>query len=120
MRTVENAANEGNKRAKLAIDLVTYSARKHIGSYLTVLNHVDAIVFTGGIGENGKEAREAIVGDLDNLGIVLDKEKNNNFKRGEVQLISADNSKVKIYVIPTNEELMMARDTKAIAESMNK
>ena len=120
MRAVENAANNGNARAKLALDLVTYSARKHLGSYLAVLGRVDAIVFTGGIGENGAEAREAIAGNLENLGIVLDKEKNKNFKRGEVQLISADNSKVKIYVIPTNEELMMARDTKAIAESMKK
>ena len=117
MRSVEKAAAEGNERAKLALDLVCYSARKYIGSYLAVLNRVDAIVFTGGVGENGAEAREAIIGNMDRLGVVLDKDKNNNFKRGEVQLISSDDSKVKIYIVPTNEELMMARDVKTILEN---
>ena len=120
MRSVENAAAEGNERARLAIDMLVYNARKHLGSYLTVVKNLDAIVFTGGIGENGAEAREAIVSDLDNFGIVLDKRKNKNFKRGEVTLISSPKSHVKIYVIPTNEELMMARDTKAIAEALAK
>ena len=114
MRSVEMAAAQGNERCKLALEMLVYAARKHLGSYLTVVKNLDAIVFTGGIGENGADPREAIVGDLDHLGIVLDKEKNRNFKRGEVQLISSKKSKVKIYIIPTNEELMIARDAKAI------
>ena len=119
MRNVEAGAAAGNKRCQLALDMVAYSARKHIGSYLAVLNGADAIVFTGGVGENGAQTREDIIADMDALGVVLDKEKNKNFKRGEVQLISADESKVKIYIIPTNEELMMARDSKEIVEAMN-
>ena len=79
-----------------------------------MLNGADAIVFTGGIGENRPEMREEIISNMENLGIVLDKEKNDNFKRGQVELISARKSKVKIYVIPTDEELLIARDTKAI------
>ena len=83
-----------------------------------MLNGADAIVFTGGVGENGAETREDIIAGMESLGVVLDKEKNLNFKRGEVQLISAENSKVKIYVVPTNEELMMARDTRDIVEKL--
>ncbi len=120
MRTVENEAAKGNKRCKLALDMVAYSARKFIGSYLAVLNGADAIVFTGGVGENGAETREDIVSNMENLGVVLDKEKNKNFKRGQVELISAKNSKVKIYVVPTNEELMMARDTQEIVQNLKK
>ena len=118
MRAIEGQAKEGNKRCQLAFDMMTYSARKHIGSYMAVLDRVDAVIFTGGIGENDDLARENILGGLSHLGIVLDSEKNKNFKRGEVQLISADESKVKVYIIPTNEELMMARDTKSIVESL--
>lgn len=118
MRTMEAEAEKGNKRCQLALDMVAYSARKFIGSYLAVLNKVDAIVFTGGVGENGSATREDIIGDMDCLGVVLDKNRNNNFKRGEVSLISADDSKVKIYVVPTDEELMMARDTKQIVENL--
>lgn len=118
MRNVEQGAAEGNERCRLALDMVAYSARKFIGSYLAVLNGADAIVFTGGVGENGAETREDIIAGMESLGVVLDKEKNLNFKRGEVQLISAENSKVKIYVVPTNEELMMARDTRDIVEKL--
>lgn len=120
MRSVENAAKEGNKRAQLALDMVAYAARKHLGSYLTVVKDLQAIVFTGGVGENDANTREKVIGDLEAYGIVLDKEKNKNFKRGEVQLISAKKSKVKIYIIPTNEELMIARDAKAIVDKMPK
>lgn len=120
MREVEAHADKGNKRCKLALDMLCYSARKYIGSYLATLNGADAIVFTGGIGENRPEMREQIICDMENLGIVLDKEKNNNFKRGQVELISAPSSKVKIYVIPTDEELMMARDTKEIVKKLKK
>lgn len=120
MRNVEAGAEEGNERCKLALDMVAYSCRKFIGSYLAVLNGADAIVFTGGVGENGAQTREDIIGDMENLGVVLDKEKNKNFRRGQVELISAPSSKVKIYVVPTNEELMMAIDTQEIANSLKR
>lgn len=119
-RETTKAADGGNKRAQLALDLLAYSVKKYIGSYLAVLNGTDAIVFTGGIGENSKEAREQILENMETLGIVLDKEKNNNFKRGQIELISAKNSKIKVYVIPTDEELMMARDTKEIVKKLKK
>ncbi len=119
-RETTKAAEGGNKRAQLALGLLAYSVKKYIGSYLAVLNGTDAIVFTGGIGENSKEAREQILENMETLGIVLDKEKNNNFKRGQIELISAKNSKIKVYVIPTDEELMMARDTKEIVKKLKK
>ena len=118
MRAIESAASEGNKRCQLAFDMMTYSARKHIGSYLTVLDKIDAIIFTGGIGENDDLARESILKDLNHLGIVLDYDKNTHFKRGETQIISAPESKIKVYILPTNEELMMARDTKKLVEEL--
>lgn len=114
MRAVKGFAEKGDERSKLALKMLEYSAKKYIGTYLAVLNGADAIVFTGGIGENRPEMREEIISNMENLGIVLDKEKNDNFKRGQVELISARKSKVKIYVIPTDEELLIARDTKAI------
>lgn len=114
MRAVKGFAEKGDERSKLALKMLSYSARKYIGTYLAVLNGADAIVFTGGIGENRPEMREEIISNMENLGIVLDKKKNDNFKRGQVELISAKKSKVKIYVIPTDEELLIARDTKAI------
>ena len=114
MRAVKGFAEKGDERSKLALKMLTYSAKKYIGTYLAVLNGADAIVFTGGIGENRPEMREEIISNMENLGIVLDKKKNDNFKRGQVELISAKKSKVKIYVIPTDEELLIARDTKAI------
>lgn len=119
-REVTKAAEKGNKRAELALDLLAYSVKKYVGMYMAVLNGADAIVFTGGIGENSAEAREQILENMENLGIILDKEKNNNFKRGQIELISATNSKVKVYVIPTDEELMMARDTLNIVKNLKK
>ena len=120
MRTMEQESAKGNKRCQLALDMVAYTARKHIGSYLAVLNGADAIVFTGGVGENASITREDIVSGMDNLGVKLDKNRNDNFKRGQVNLISTDDSKVKVYVIPTNEELMMARDTRDIVKNLKK
>ena len=110
-REVSQSAEKGNKRAQLALDLLAYSVKKYIGMYMAILNGAEAIVFTGGIGENSFEAREQILEDMEYLGIVIDKKKNANFKRGQIELISSPESKVKVYVIPTNEELMMARDT---------
>ena len=117
-REVSQSAEKGNKRAQLALDLLAYSVKKYIGMYMAVLNGAEAIVFTGGIGENSYEAREQILQDLEYLGIVLDKDKNKNFKRGQIELISSPKSKVKVYVIPTNEELMMAKDTLEIVKNL--
>ncbi|MDU7115082.1 MAG: acetate kinase [Peptoniphilus harei] len=114
-RDIEAARDEGNKRAKLALDIFEKRVRGYIGSYMTELDHVDAIVFTAGVGENSIEMRESIVNGLKSLGIKIDSERNN--VRGEDKLISADDSSIKIFVIPTNEELMIARDTKELVKA---
>lgn len=114
-RDIEEARDEGNKRAKLALDIFEKRVRGYIGSYMTELDHVDAIVFTAGVGENSVEMRESIVAGLKSLGIKLDPERNN--VRGEDKLISSDDSAIKVFVIPTNEELMIARDTKELVEA---
>lgn len=116
MRDVEEVAysDEQSERAedcRLALKMHAYRVKKYIGAFYAVLGTVDAIAFTAGVGENGIEYRESVLEGLEGLGIVLDKDKNKNFKRGEVNVISADDSKVKIYVIPTDEELMIAEDT---------
>ena len=114
-RDIEADRDEGNKRAKLALDIFEKRVRGYIGSYMTELDHVDAIVFTAGVGENSIEMRESIVNGLKSLGIKIDPERNN--VRGEDKLISADDSSIKIFVIPTNEELMIARDTKELVKA---
>ena len=116
MRDVEEIAysDEQSERAdacRLSLKMHAYRVKKYIGSYYAALGTVDAICFTAGVGENGSEYREAVLDGLQGMGIVIDKDKNTNFKRGEVNVISADDSKVKIYVIPTDEELMIAKDT---------
>lgn len=111
-RDIEEAAEEGNQKAQLALKMFSYRAKKYIGSYVAAMNGVDAVVFTAGIGENGIEMREDICQDLDYLGIKIDTEKNN--VRGKLTDITAADSKVKVYVIPTNEELVIARDTLAL------
>ncbi len=108
-RDIEGAAKEGDYRAQLALDVFTHKVKHYIGAYIAEMNGVDAIVFTAGVGENGIGNREAICADMEGLGIVLDKERNN--VRGKDTVISADESKVKLLLIPTNEELMIARDT---------
>lgn len=114
-RDIENAAEEGNKRAELAINLFDYRVRTSIGSYVAALNGVDAIVFTAGLGENSGVNRAKICEGLTYLGIKIDAEK--NAQRGEAIEISTSDSKVKVFVIPTDEELMIARDTKNIVVS---
>lgn len=111
-RDIEEAAKAGNKRAQLALDIFAYKAVKYIGSYAAAMNGVDVIVFTAGLGENGISMREKICQSLTYLGADIDLAKNNI--RGKVQEISKDGSKVKLFVIPTNEELVIARDTKEI------
>ena len=109
-RDVEDAAKNGNERAILAQDLQVQTIVKYIGSYFVELGGCDAIVFTAGLGENNKAMREAVCKKLEAaLGVVVDVEKNN--VRGETRVISADNSKIKAVIIPTNEELVIARDT---------
>lgn len=110
LRDIKAAAyNEGNEIAKLALDIFSYKIKTQIGAYAAALGGVDAIVFTAGIGENSFETRIDILEGLEYMGVHLDKERNKVM--GEVALISTDDSKVKVYVIPTNEELMIAKET---------
>ena len=112
-RDLEDAAPKGNQRAQLALDVFHYSVKKYIGSYAAAMGGVDAIIFTAGVGENGPDTRAEAVSGLEFMGVKLDPEKNNT--RGKEVDIAADDSKVRILVIPTNEELMIAMDTAAIA-----
>lgn len=112
MRELLAEAHEsGDRRAVLAIEIFCYRIRKYIGSYLAVMNGTDAIIFTGGIGENSAEIRARICGELNWLGIELDSESNENKTSERERQISTENSRVKVFVIPTNEELLIARDT---------
>lgn len=113
-RDLEKAAAEGNSRAKLALDMFAYSVRKFLGQYIVALDGVDAIVFTAGIGENTPAMREAILKNTEFLGIEIDDVKNSKAVRGAQMEISTDNSKVKVLVIPTNEELMIAKETQEL------
>lgn len=108
-RDLEDAADQGNERAKLALDMFIDRARGFIGSYLVKLGKVDALAFAGGIGENSATMREALLENLDLFGIKLDKEVNAQTR--EEKLISAEDSQIKVFVVPTNEELMIAQET---------
>jgi acetate kinase len=112
MRELLAEAHEhDDRRARLAIEIFCYRARKYIGSYLAAMNGAEAIVFTGGIGENSAEIRERICAGLSWLGIELDAERNSTNGTGSKGQISSDSSRVSVFVIPTNEELLIARDT---------
>lgn len=114
-RDIETAAwEEGNHRAQLALDIFNYKVKKFIGSYAAVMGGVDAIIFTAGLGENSPETREAICNGLEFLGATLDKSKNN--VRGKAVELNTEDSKTKIFVIPTNEELVIARDTEILSK----
>lgn len=117
-RDVSAAEAQGNERAHLARSIQKYQVRKLIGSYVAAMDGVDAIVFTGGIGENTIDLRADVCNNLSYLGVKLDAEANEIMRRGKEGEISAADSKVKVYVLPTNEELVIARDTKAIVEAM--
>ncbi len=112
LRDVEEAANKGNARAKLAVEILEYGIKKYIGAYTAAMGGLDVIVFTAGIGENSASTREGVCKGLEFLGVKIDPAKNNI--RGKEAIISADDSRVKVVVIPTNEELMIARDTKRL------
>ena len=113
-RDIEAADAQGNKRATLALEVFEYKVRKMIGEYAAAMGGVDAVIFTAGVGENGPELREECVKGLEFMGIKLDPEK--NMVRGQERIVSTDDSKVKVLVIPTNEELMIAMDTMDIVK----
>lgn len=111
------AEESGDRRAKLAIEIFCYRIRKYIGSYLALMNGTEAIIFSGGIGENSSKIRENICRDLAWLGIEIDVEKNNAIQNGKEGIISTENSRLAVWVIPTNEELLIARDTVRLIET---
>lgn len=117
MRDIESAAGEGNHRAQLALQMFAYRAKKYIGAYAAALGGVDIIVFTGGIGENDTQTRKQILDGLEFLGIKTDRKKLG--ARGKETLLTTADSKVKVIVIPTDEELMIAKDTYEIASGLN-
>lgn len=114
-RDLEQAEAQGNKLASLALKTFYYRVTKYIGAYAAAMNGVDILVFTAGLGENSPETREAVCANLSFLGVVIDKQKNN--VRGKEVDLSVDGAKVRVMLIPTNEELMIARDTVAIAKA---
>lgn len=111
-RDITTAAAEGNDRAKLVTEMLVYEIKKYIGSYAAAMNGCDAILFTGGIGENATDIREAVCSDMDFFGIKIDAEANK--VRGKLTKISTPDSKIEVWVVPTNEELLIARDTLAL------
>jgi len=117
MRTVEEAAGQANERAALALDMYCYRIKKYVGAYTAALGHVHALVFTAGVGENSDVVRQRVCADLDGLGYGLDPERNRGARGKEIDVASAE-SRARILVIPTNEELMIAQDTYVIAAGL--
>ncbi|MDN5343150.1 acetate kinase [Oceanotoga sp. DSM 15011] len=117
MRDIRAAKDDGNEKAALALDVYVYRLAKYIGSYATAMKGLDVLIFTAGVGENTIEFREKVCEYLEIFGVELDKEKNKTLN-GKEGIISTDSSKVKVLIIPTDEELMIARDTKKIVENM--
>ncbi len=117
-RDVTTARKEGNARAKLAQDILEYQVSKFVGGYMVSLGGCDAIVFTAGVGENQTAHRAEICKYLEFAGVKLDPQKNEEMTLGKEGEISAPDSKIKVFGIPTNEELVIARDTKALVEAL--
>jgi acetate kinase len=117
MRDLIEEAKNGDRRCQQAIDVFCYKIKQYIGSYTATMNGCDAILFTAGIGENSPLIRKQSVAELDYLGVEIDDERNKNVKPGEMTRISTDDSRVEIYVVPTNEELVIAIDTAKIAQA---
>lgn len=111
MRDINQAILEGNKRAKLVVPMMAHRIKKYIGAYIAIMGGVDAIVFTGGIGENQEDLRAEVMKGLEFLGIDFDYDKNLRIPRGTIEELNKEESKVKVFRIPTNEELVIARDT---------
>uniref|UniRef100_UPI0040258CBC acetate/propionate family kinase n=1 Tax=Prevotella sp. TaxID=59823 RepID=UPI0040258CBC len=118
MREIENADNEGNERAHLALQMYNYRIKKYIGAYAAAMNGVDIIVWTAGVGENQEGVRWDACSGLEYLGVKMDKERNH--VRSKEQILSADDSKVKVVMIPTDEEIVIARDTRDLVEAQKK
>ena len=116
-RDVEKAAAEGNARAKLASDMLNYQIKKYVGAYAAAMGGIDCLVFTGGIGENDGYVRSEVCKNMEFLGISIDAEKN-KLRGPDINDITGEGSRVKVLVVCTNEELMIARDTKALVEAM--
>ena len=117
-RDITSEAQDGNDRAILAHDMLRYQITKFIGSYVAALNGCDAIVFTAGLGENQPYHRSAVCKSLKYLGVEIDEKLNESMIRGKEGKISTENSKVQVFVIPTNEELMIARETEDIVNKL--
>jgi acetate kinase len=115
MRDIENAIEKGNKRAKLALDMYEYRIKKYVGSYAAALGGADVIIFTGGVGENQTRTRQYVCDGLGFMGVEIDNELNAK-SRGKEVLLSTPASKVKVVVIPTDEEYMIASDTLEIVQ----
>ena len=120
MRNILDARAQGHERAELAFQMFVHTLRKYIGGYYFILGGADAIVFTAGIGENSPEVRAATCDGLENIGIVLDHQKNEDIVGGKAGFINSPSSRVKIVVIPTNEEVMIARETYRLIQSVSK
>ena len=118
MREIENADKEGNERAHLALEMYNYRIKKYIGAYAAAMNGVDIIVWTAGVGENQEGVRWDACSGLEYLGVKMDKERNH--VRSKEQILSADDSKVKVVMIPTDEEIVIARDTRDLVEDLKK
>ena len=114
-RNISEAAENGNKRAELAMKILVNGIKKHIGAYTAELNGLDAIVFTAGIGENQWNIREKVCENMEYLGIEIDKERNKNFTRGIPFDITKEGARVATWIIPTDEEYMIAIDTQKLA-----
>jgi acetate kinase len=119
-RDVERAMNEGNARAKLVLDMLSYQIKKYVGSYSAAMGGVDAIVFTAGIGEHVPYIRKNALSGLEYLGVKLDDERNTFGHSNDPVKLSADDSRVAVYMIPTNEELVIAKDTEKIVSELSK
>lgn len=117
MRDVEKAAEEGNKRAKVTLEMYYYRIRKYIGAYTAAMGGVDVIIFTGGVGENDAATRYLTTKDMEYMGLEFDQEKNKGL-RGKEAILSKENSKVTVMVVPTNEELVIAMDTYEIVTKL--
>lgn len=115
-REIWDAADAGNKRAKLALDMLINDVKKIVGSYLAEMNGADALVFTAGIGENDFAVREGVCRDMDFFGIKIDEEVNRKTPKGEFKDITAPDGKVKVFIIPTDEEYMIAKDTQNLVK----
>ena len=116
-RDITDAAEHGDHKAQLAGEMLRYEIKKFIGSYAAVMNGLDAVIFTGGIGENSDDVRADVCHNMEYLGIKLDDAANAGL-RGKLQKLSAPASKVEVWVVPTNEELLIARDTKALVGNL--